>query len=122
FRRGLAGSFVFSFTDDWYTGGWQITDWAFGITDRQRNEKPAAAALSALWQKVPRVDDLPLPRVSVVVCSYNGATTLEDCLRSLGKLDYPDYEVILVDDGSEDETPAIAARFPDVRYIHQVNQ
>src|SRR5438445_124303 len=32
FHHGLAGSFVFSFTDDWFTGGHQINDWAFGVT------------------------------------------------------------------------------------------
>ena len=38
--------------------------------------------------------------------------TLDQCLRSLLALDYPDYEVILVDDGSTDDTRTIAARYP----------
>jgi glycosyltransferase involved in cell wall biosynthesis len=58
----------------------------------------------------------------VVVCSYNGAGTLESCLESLGKLNYPDYEVILVDDGSSDATPQIAARYPGVRCHRQPNR
>src|SRR5207249_6425891 len=33
FVHGLAGSYVFAYTDDWYTGGHQIDDWAFGVTD-----------------------------------------------------------------------------------------
>jgi glycosyltransferase involved in cell wall biosynthesis len=36
-------------------------------------------------------------------------------------LNYPDYEVILVDDGSTDQTPEIARQFPSVRYIRQAN-
>ena len=36
-------------------------------------------------------------------------------------VDYPDFEVILVDDGSRDETPQIAAEYPQVRYIRQEN-
>src|SRR5205807_3156862 len=47
--------------------------------------------------------------------------TLADCLNSLGKLNYPNYEVILVDDGSTDNTAQIVAQFPNVRYIHQSN-
>ena len=121
YRRGLAGAFVFSYTDDWFAGGHQMRSWAFGITDQRRTHKPAASALREIWSRVPRVDDDPLPSVSVVVCSYNGAATLEECLRSLVAMDYPDYEVILVDDGSTDRTPEIASKFPSVRYIRQCN-
>jgi glycosyltransferase involved in cell wall biosynthesis len=121
FSGGLAGSFVFSYTDDWFTGGHQIEDWAFGITDTQRQEKPSAAELKRIWAHVPRVNDAPLPAVSVVVCSYNGAATLRECLESLRRLEYPDYEVILVDDGSTDDTPTIAKDFPEVRCIRQEN-
>ena len=121
YRRGLAGSFVFSYTDDWFTGGHPVENWAFGVTDRQRRLKPAATALREIWSQAPRVDDAALPEVSVVVCSYNGAATLEECLRSLVVLDYPNYEVILVDDGSSDRTSEIARQFPSVRYIRQSN-
>lgn len=122
FGHGLAGSFVFSFTDDWYTGGHQIEDWAFGITRRDRTAKPAAAALKQLWALVPHVSTGVTPKVSVVVCSYNGATTLRECLSSLDALTYPHYEVILVDDGSTDNTRDIVADFPNVRCIHQENR
>jgi GT2 family glycosyltransferase len=122
FQKGLAGSFVFAYTDEWFTGGHEIEDWAFGIVDRHRCPKPAAAALAEAWSRVPLIDRSRLPKVSVVVCSYNGASTLEQCLESLGRLDYPDYEIILVDDGSTDRTPEIAARYPDVRCIRQDNQ
>ena len=44
----------------------------------------------------------------MVVASYNGARTLKACLDSLAKLNYPNFEVILVDDGSTDATPQIA--------------
>jgi glycosyltransferase involved in cell wall biosynthesis len=121
FRHGLAGSFVFAYTDDWFTGGYQIEDWAFGVTRRDRSEKPAAFRLKECWPRVPHVDRIDLPKISVVVCSYNGAKTLDRCLRSLMELDYPDHEVILVDDGSTDETPEIAARYPQVVYHQQPN-
>ena len=119
---GLAGAFVFSWTDDWFTRGYQIDDWAFGITRRDRTPKAAYRAVADVFGRSPSKQLKSTPRVSVIVCSYNGGRTLDQCLRSLGELDYPDLEVILVDDSSTDNTPAIAARFPNVRTIRQENQ
>lgn len=62
------------------------------------------------------------PMVSVVICAYNAERTMEACLKSLCELDYPNYEVIVVDDGSRDRTAEIAARFPDFRLIRQPNK
>jgi O-antigen biosynthesis protein len=125
-KCGLAGTIFFTWTDEWFTGGQEITDWAFGIVTRERRPKKAFYMLE---EKLGRNDSTlphrPLPKapfVSVIVCSYNGGPTLASCLDSLGKLNYPEYEVILVDDGSTDDTSYIAAQFPWVRYIHQSNQ
>jgi GT2 family glycosyltransferase len=119
---GVAGTFVFSWTDDWFTGGYQIENWAFGITRADRTPKAACPALREVFEAAPAQLLTAKPSVSVVVCSYNGGSTLEQCLRSLCALDYPDFEVIVVDDGSTDNTPAIVARFPDVRSIRQTNR
>jgi GT2 family glycosyltransferase len=121
FQHGLAGSIVFAFTDDWFTGGERVGNWGFGVTTDDRSEKPAAPALQQAWHRAPFVEPGSLPKVSVVVCAYNAARTLPECLASLMQLDYPDYEVILVDDGSKDSTPSIAGEFPQVRYIRQDN-
>jgi GT2 family glycosyltransferase len=119
---GVAGAFVFSWTDEWHTGGHPIDNWAFGITHSDRLPKASFHALRDVFE-APPADLLPdRPRVSVVVCSYNGGRTLEQCLRSLAALDYPDYEVIVVDDGSTDDTRSILQRFPGVKAIHQPNQ
>jgi GT2 family glycosyltransferase len=124
-KCGLAGTIFFTWTDEWFTGGQEITDWAFGIVTRERKPKKA---FHALRKKLGRDNSaLPLrplqrtPFVSVIVCSYNGGQTLSACLDSLGKLNYPEYEVILVDDGSTDDTACIVTQFPRVRYIHQSN-
>jgi O-antigen biosynthesis protein len=124
-KCGLAGTVFFAWTDEWFTGEQEITDWAFGIVTRDRQPKKSFAVLrEKLGRDNARFPHRPLPQtpfVSVIVCSYNGAQTLTACLDSLGKIDYPHYEVILVDDGSTDHTPEIAARFPSVRYIRQEN-
>jgi GT2 family glycosyltransferase len=119
---GLAGTFVFAWTDDWFTGGYPIQDWAFGITHNDRAPKASYHALREVFERSAAQLLPQAPRVSVVVCSYNGGATLEQCLRSLRTLDYPDYEVLVVDDGSTDDTQAILARFPEVRAVHQANQ
>jgi len=122
FVSGLAGAFVFAWTDDWFTGGHQITDWAFGITDAARLPKAGYHATSEVFDSSPTKLLESSPKVSVVVCSYNGGRTLAQCLQSLAKLDYPDYEVIVVDDGSTDDTGQILDRFPEVRAIRQSNE
>jgi cellulose synthase/poly-beta-1,6-N-acetylglucosamine synthase-like glycosyltransferase len=51
------------------------------------------------------------PRVVIGVPLYNGAEHLEEALESLLAQRYPDYAVLLVDDCSSDDTPAIAQRY-----------
>jgi GT2 family glycosyltransferase len=61
------------------------------------------------------------PRFSVVVCTFNGAKTIRDCLAALAQLDYPNYEVIVVNDGSTDETERIVQEY-NVRLITTTNE
>ena len=57
--------------------------------------------------------DHVLGGVIVVVCAFNEADNLLSNLKSLAEQRYPDYEIILVDDGSTDETPRIIQEFQD---------
>ena len=107
FRAGLAGTVVFSFTDDWWRGGTQVADWQMGLTTVARAPKPSFNAVKEKFAIAPVFPLASRPKVSVVVASYNGERTLKACLESLERLNYPDYEVILVDDGSTDSTARI---------------
>jgi cellulose synthase/poly-beta-1,6-N-acetylglucosamine synthase-like glycosyltransferase len=64
------------------------------------------------------------PPVSIVVPAYNEAVGVEAGVRSLAASDYPEFEVIVVDDGSEDDTGQRVADLdlPGVRLLRQPNQ
>ena len=47
------------------------------------------------------------PFISIIIPAYNAETTLKRCVRSVLIQDYEEYEIIIVDDGSKDETSAI---------------
>jgi GT2 family glycosyltransferase len=122
FRGGLAGGIVFSFTDDWWHDHQPIMDWQMGLTTRARQPKLSFATVQKKFRAAPYFALPRYPKVSVVVASYNGDRTLKACLDSLGRLNYPDYEVILVDDGSKDSTQGITLSHPNVRYFrHEKN-
>jgi GT2 family glycosyltransferase len=121
FAAGCAGLFVFSWTDEWYRHENDVPDWLFGLTRADRLPKPALGTVREAFAEAPFAPGLPWPRVSVVVCTYNGARTIRDCLDGLSRLDYPDYEVIVVDDGSSDATGVIARQY-DCRLIQTENR
>jgi glycosyltransferase involved in cell wall biosynthesis len=112
FASGCAGAFAFSWTDEWHRGGFDIDDWDFGLTARDRKPKPALAVVSRAMRETPFPERQDWPKISIVVCSLNGAPTIRDTMEGLLHLDYPDYEVIVIDDGSTDNTANIAAEYP----------
>jgi GT2 family glycosyltransferase len=109
-RAGCAGLFIFAWTDEWYRGD-AVDDWLFGLTTHDRRPKPALAAVRRAMAAGLEPSDGVWPRMSVVVCTHNGARTIEECCEGLSRLEYPDFEVIVVDDGSTDGTAAIAGRY-----------
>lgn len=64
------------------------------------------------------------PKVSVIVTCYNYAKYLEGCLASILNQTYQDFELVIVNDGSTDNTDEVISRFlanDKVRYINQKN-
>ncbi|WP_242504444.1 glycosyltransferase [Promicromonospora panici] len=72
-----------------------------------------------------RPDRTAPPSISVIVPAYNESVVVENCVRSIVRSRYPDFEVVCVDDGSSDDTyaklQALAAELPGVRAYTQPN-
>ncbi|MDB6020356.1 MAG: glycosyl transferase family 2 [Pedosphaera sp.] len=112
FEKGLCGAAVYSWTDEWQIFGAAIEGWAFGLTEPDRQPKLALSAVREVYHlNHNQLRPGQKPRVSVVVCAHNATSTIEECLHSLSRLKYPNYEIIVVDDGSTDGTGPISATY-----------
>lgn len=61
-----------------------------------------------------------MPKLSVIITAYNYGHMLTESIDSVLNQDYADFELIVIDDGSTDDTPNVASRYGDrVRYIRQ---
>jgi GT2 family glycosyltransferase len=59
-----------------------------------------------------------IPKVSLIILNWNGKDVLGECLRSASKLDYPNYNIIVVDNGSTDGSQGfVKQNFPEVHLI-----
>lgn len=59
-----------------------------------------------------------MPEISILIVNYNGLVHLEECLASVYAQDYPDFEVIVVDNASHDTSVAfVRERFPQVKMV-----
>lgn len=80
---------------------------------------------TAVWARLPRampkgqeadrVLGADPPRVSVIVPARNEASNIERCVSSLSRSDYPNFEIVVVDDRSDDDTAEIARAVPPGR-------
>lgn len=62
------------------------------------------------------------PKVAVGVCTYNRSNDLKRLLNSLKKLNYPNFEIIVVDNNSNDDTEKVAKSFSNVKYVKEEKQ
>lgn len=74
--------------------------------------------------RIERKKPLPLPStpmVSILVPAYNESANLVDVIERLNDLDYPDYEILIINDGSSDDTEkyamALAKKYDRVRFV-----
>ena len=122
---GCIGAFAFAWTDEWYRGGHDIDDWDFGLTSRDRSPKPALDAVRDAFAAAPFPPGTDWPKISVIVCSYNGSATIRDTMEGFLTLEYPNFEVIVVNDGSTDSVPDIVGEYLgryDLRLISTENR
>lgn len=63
------------------------------------------------------------PQVSVIIPVHNGASTIGRALKSVFDQTFSDYEIVICDDGSTDDTPAVLAKYGDkIRVVRQANR
>src|SRR6266550_8913150 len=60
--------------------------------------------------------------VSFIVPCYNYAHFLRECVSSILRQSYPQFEILIMDDQSPDNTPEVAGAFGDARVIHVRNE
>ncbi len=75
---------------------------------------------------MPSINFNPKPTISVILCTYNRAKYLTDCINSVLQQTFPDFELIVVDDGSQDNTFEIVndylQKFNNIRYLKHQNR
>jgi len=80
-------------------------------------------AISGNLNNCSTYDDVTLPPISVLVCTRNRPVSLERCLGSLSELNYPQFEVVVVDNCSNDRfsVDRVVRRF-EFRYVYEEHQ
>lgn len=69
-----------------------------------------------------RADGAETPLVSIILPVYNGARFLAESMGSAAAQTYRNFEIVVMDDGSTDESAMIAQSFPKARYLYQANR
>lgn len=76
------------------------------IAQRALAEEPPEPRVRTLWRR----SAANAPPIALLAPAYNEAQTIENSTRSLLALDYPDFEIIIINDGSKDETLDVLKR------------
>lgn len=84
---------------------WQDSQQKLGLFTLDGTKKRSFDAVRTALEDSPFPNKwISYPRISVVVCVYNGERDIDECLDQAARIDYPNFEVIIVNDGSTDST------------------
>lgn len=115
YAEETAGFTAYAWSDLWFNAGTEVSDWSFGITDRQGNPKPAFDTCRDFQPSLPSHTQ---HTYTIIVCTRNGASRIGACLQAISGLAGGPYETIVVDDGSTDDTAEIVSKtFPNMRLL-----
>ena len=62
------------------------------------------------------------PMVSIIVPFYNNLKTIDNTLKSIKKCGYPNYEVLVINDGSKEDPKLIVDKYKNIRYFYKENE
>lgn len=114
-REGMAGCTIYAWSDHWKNNGEAVHEWSFGLKRRDGSEKPVLQALRN-WEPI-QISEKKLI-FSVIVCTRNGGKRLTACLDSIAQLKYDNFETLVINDGSSDNTRKLLEQRDDVRSFH----
>ncbi len=92
-----------------------------GIVTAFSKEKSSFRSASIAFKESPFPPYIMYPRISVVVCAYNVEGYIEECLNGIRKIDYPHFEVIVINDGSRDATSNIISKYSCLENFKIIN-
>ena len=68
-----------------------------------------------------KIREETFPKISIIIPAFNEEKTIQQCIESLRNVDYPNFEIIVVDDGSTDQTFQKASQCVAAKVLHQEN-
>lgn len=60
--------------------------------------------------------------ISIIIPVYNASKTIKECIEAIYESDFTGYEILVIDDGSTDDSENIVNKFQDVRYFKKANE